>query len=537
MVFRKLMKKAKKIRRLPNIRPTINVKFKYALKDRETKLWERRNSEMAGEEVGKFKQPWLGVLSLLTIYSIAFIMYAVLLNPIGGILTRLVVMDAYVLHEALPVLGVNEPLAALLAPALALRSAETVILNPLGYPLDWMAVIVFGIVWFIVIAVLCMPFQRAAPPKQPVNGLITAALSLILAFVTFYVLGAVGFKGYEMLLLGTCGFLVFPIWATQLDFWPIVPKKPTLHPIVRGAMYTVISWIIAGILYLIFNTLAWSGATFYEMYLPGHDLFTTLLQPLAPFNHYDQWLSLLVGVIAGFSIVGLIRPYDARKQPVKGLLNIITGIIIGVVLWLVLTPIIGTAPHVFAYSLGFTRSSPSVELVIPLTIPIRAPANVTALLLCIILAILVIQHPFQMHWFAAKGLMGKILALVVAVVAGVIVFFVVLGMPSIAMSLSWAGVVAGASGLQALAYFAWMGYSELASAVAGLPSSTLEMWLPAGVAPGMAVPVLLMSGMTPLLEVQAAMQHLAASCVLGWFVLGGILWLLIYESFMHWPWK
>ncbi|MEM2047355.1 MAG: hypothetical protein QXZ06_05700, partial [Candidatus Jordarchaeales archaeon] len=200
---------------------------------------------MAGEEAGKFKQPWLGILSLLTIYSIAFIMYMVFLNPVGGILTRLVVMDAFVLHEILPALGVSVELAALLAPALALRGADTVILNPLGYPLDWMAVIVFGIVWFIVIAVLCMPFQRKEPPKQPQSGLITAALSLILAFATFYVLGAMGFKGYEMLLLGTCGFLVFPIWATQLDFWPIVPKKATMHPLVRGAMYTVISWIIA----------------------------------------------------------------------------------------------------------------------------------------------------------------------------------------------------------------------------------------------------------------------------------------------------
>ncbi|MEM2573737.1 MAG: hypothetical protein QXF77_04920 [Candidatus Jordarchaeales archaeon] len=473
---------------------------------------------MAGEEAGKFKQPWLGILSLLTIYSIAFIMYMVFLNPVGGILTRLVVMDAFVLHEILPAFGVSGELAALLAPALALRGADTVILNPLGYPLDWMAVIVFGIVWFIVIAVLCMPFQRKEPPKQPQSGLITAALSLILAFATFYVLGAMGFKGYEMLLLGTCGFLVFPIWATQLDFWPIVPKKATMHPLVRGAMYTVISWIIAGILYLIFNTLAWSGATFFEMYLPGHDLFTSLLQPLAPFNHYDQWISLLVGIIAGFSIVGLVRPYDGRAQPIKGILNIVTGIIIGVILWFVLMPIIGSAPHVFAYPYSVT-----MIFEIPLMLSIRAPANVTALLLCIVLAILILQHPFQLHWFAAKGLKGKILALVVAVIVGVIVFFVVLGTPSVAMALSGVGTVAGASGLQALAYYAWIGYAEAAAA------------LPAPLS-GLA-PYLLLNGMLPFMEIQAAMQHLATSCVLGWFVLGGILWLLIYESFTHWPWK
>lgn len=484
-------------------------------------LFGREGAGMAGEAVGKFKQPWLGVLSLLTIYSIAFIMYMVFFNPIGGILTRLVVMDAFALHEVLPALGVSSELAALLAPALALRGADTVILNPLGYPLDWMAVIVFGIVWFIVIAVLCMPFQRAAPPKQPQTGLVTAALSLILAFATFYVLGVMGFKGYEMLLLGTCGFVVFPIWATQLEFWPIVPKKPTLHPVLRGAMYTVISWIIAGILYLVFNTLAWNGATFYEMYIPGHDLFTTLLQPLAPFNHYDQWISLLVGVIAGFSIVGLVRPYEGRAQPVKGILNIITGIIIGVILWLVLMPIIGSAPHVFAYPYEVTIGPITRVFEIPLTLSIRAPANVTALLLCIVLAVLILQHPFQLHWFAAKGLKGRILALIVAIIVGVVVFLVVLGTPSVAMALSGAGAVAGASGLQTLAYYAWMEYAKAAAAppLAGF------------------APYLLLNGMLPFMEIQAAMQHLATSCVLGWFVLGGILWLLIYESFTHWPWK
>ncbi|MBS7288369.1 MAG: hypothetical protein KIH01_06390 [Candidatus Freyarchaeota archaeon] len=495
---------------------------------------------MAGEEAGKFKQPWLGLLSLLTIYSVAFIMYIVFFNPIGGLLSRLVVMDAYVLHAVLPELGVGGELAALLAPALALRGATTVILNPLGYPLDWISVMVFGIVWFIVIGVLCRPFQVTAPPKQPRTGLITAALSLILAFLTFYVLGAMGFKGYEMLLLGTCGFLVFPIWATQLEYWPIVPKKATMHPLARGAIYTVISWIIAGILYWIFNSLAWGGATFFEMYLPGGDLFTTLLQPLAPFNHYDHWISLLVAVIAGFSIVGLVRPYEGRAQPIKGILNIITGIIIGVILWLALTPIIGTAPHVFEYYLGTTTAIgglPAVDLVVPLTMSIRSPANVTALLLCIVLAILIIELPFKMHWFEGKGLKGRILALIVAVIVGVIVFLVVLGTPSMAMALSLTGAVAGASGLQTLAYYAWMGYAMLAEVVSTIPTLVLRYWLPPGVPADMAVPVLLMSGMSTFMEVQASMQQLAVSCVLGWFVLGGIMWLLIYESFNHWPWK
>lgn len=142
---------------------------------------------------------------------------------------------------------------------------------------------------------------------------------------------------------------------------------------------------------------AWSGATFYGMYLPGHDLSTTLLQPLAPFNNYDQWISLLITIIAGFSIVGLVRLYEGRAQPIKGILNIVTGIIIGIILWLALMPIIGTAPHVFMYHLGTTTAPsplPAVDLVVPLIMPMRSPANVRTLLLCIMPAIPILQYTF-----------------------------------------------------------------------------------------------------------------------------------------------
>ncbi len=461
-----------------------------------------------GEE-GKFKQPWLGVLALLTVYAISYLTYMVFLNPVGGLLSRLVVADVSVLSQVLPAIlapvygAAATEMAALLAPALALRSASYSALYPLGYPLDWLTVVVFGIVWFVTIAVLCMPFQRGAPPKQPQSGLAVAAITLILAFLTVYVLSSFfHFTGYELLLLGTAGFLVFPIWATLFHYWPFVPKRATVHPVARGATYAVISWVITFILYYVFNGLAWSGATFFEMYLPGHDLFATLLQPLLPFNHYDQWISLLVAIITGINIMAVINPFEGRSQPTRGVINIIIAIIIGVILWFILMPILGSAPHVFAV--------PFQGQLAPLIISVRSPGNVTVYLLYVVLLILIIQQLFQMHWFAGKGAKGGVQAVILAFIIGTIAFFITIAYTPIAMALSGASSAAAVSGLQALAYGALMTYANL-----GMP----------------------LTGLTILLETQGTVQLLGTTLTFGWFVLGSIMWLLIYMAFDFWPWK
>ncbi|MEM2331283.1 MAG: hypothetical protein QXL59_10700, partial [Candidatus Jordarchaeales archaeon] len=70
------------------------------------------------ESEGKFKQPWRGVLSLLTIYGISYTAYAVFLNPTGGLLSRIVVGNAFLLRYLLEY-AVSKELAALLAPVLA----------------------------------------------------------------------------------------------------------------------------------------------------------------------------------------------------------------------------------------------------------------------------------------------------------------------------------------------------------------------------------------------------------------------------------
>ncbi|MBS7247259.1 MAG: hypothetical protein QXN15_10265 [Candidatus Jordarchaeales archaeon] len=466
------------------------------------------------ESEGKFKQPWRGVLSLLTIYGISYTAYAVFLNPTGGLLSRIVVGNAFLLRYLLEY-AVSKELAALLAPVLALRSAEFVAFNPLGYPLDWMSVVVFGIVWFIAIAVLCAPLQRTAPPKQPRTGLIVAALSLILAFATFWVLGSV-FKmtGYEMLLLGTCGFLVFPVWATLFNYWPFVPKKPDMHPVARGAIYTALSWAIAAALYYVFNTLAWRGAVFFDMYTLGHDLFTTLLRPLFPFNHYDKWMSLLVAVILGCNIVGLVNPFEKKSQPVRGVINLVIAAVIGVALWLVLTPILGKAPHVSTITIEAI-----VTVRIPLVVTVSSPGNVTVYLLYVILSMLIIRHVFEMHWFAGKGTKGNVLAVASAFVAGTLLFFATTAITPVAVFLSGADAAMCASGLQAITYdtvITYIGYAL------GL------RWY--------AGPMLL-TAMSYMLEAQAAVQHLAVTLTFGWFVLASIMWLLIYLSFDHWPWK
>ncbi len=465
---------------------------------------------------GKFRQPWLGVLSLLTVYAVSYLTYMVFLNPVGGLLSRLVVGNAFLLYNVLST-GLGSSMAAIVASALAMRSADIAVLYPLGYPLDWMAVVVFGIVWFVAIAVLCAPLERKEPAKQPQTGLVIAALSLILAFATFWILGTFfQMKGYEMLLLGTCGFLVFPIWATLFHYWPIATRKPDMHPVARGAIFTAASWVITAVLYWIFNTLAWSGAKFWEMYKLGGNLFTMLLQPLAPFNHYDQWLSLLVAIILGINIMGLVNPFEGRDQPVRGAINLVIAIVIGVALWFVLITVLGRTSQLTVLEIPITTIM-TIVIKIPLHITAPSPGNVTVYLLYIVLAILIIQHLFEMHWFADRGIKGIVMAVVVAFLVGTILFFITAAYPPVAMALSLARAVADVSGLQALAYMELLQYLGIAALVPN--------------------PMIIISGMAPLLEVQAAMEHLATVLTFGWFVLGSIMWLLIYLAFDHWPWK
>lgn len=473
------------------------------------------------EAEGKFKQPWRGVLSLLTIYAISYTTYAVFLNPVNGLLSRLVTGNAFLLRYLLE-FAVDSELASLLAPVLATRSAEFAAFYPIGYPVDWMSVVVFGIIWLVTVAVLCAPLQRATTPKQPKTGLMVAATSLILAFATFYVLSSVfRMTGYEMLLLGTCGFLVFPIWATLFNYWPFVPKKPDVHPVMRGAIYAVASWAITAVLYYVFNALAWSGGPllFFEMYKPGGDILTTLLRPRFPFTHYDRWISLLVAVILGCNVMSLVNAFEKKGQPVKGIANLAIAVVIGVILWLALTPVLGKAPYVSVIAIeavGGIRLP--VTLMIPLVSTVDSPGNLTAYLLYVILAILIVRHVFEMHWFAGKGVKGNVLALVTAFVAGTILFFATTAITPVATFLSKADVAMCMSGLQAITYDTLMTYIGY-------------LFLPR-IGPAMVLNV-----MSCMLEAQMALQHLAATLTFGWFALASIMWLLIYLPFDHWPWK
>ncbi|MBS7288667.1 MAG: hypothetical protein KIH01_08000, partial [Candidatus Freyarchaeota archaeon] len=50
-------------------------------------------------------------------------------------------------------------------------------------------------------------------------------------------------------------------------------------------------------------------------------------------------------------------------------------------------------------------------------------------------------------------------------------------------------------------------------------------------------PAMMLNVMSCMLEAQMALQRLAATLTFGWFALASIMWLLVYLSFDHWPWK
>jgi len=231
------------------------------------------------EAAPKFKQPWQGFLSFSAILILAYVSYDWFFNPMWGLFTRFVQGNAFLIYTY----SVNNWGRSDIALAYALNNANLTDLYPNGYLVNWSSFFVMGIVWFISIAVLARPFTPSTSRmrKQPWSGIIVLILSLVLAFITWYILTQV-FKlsSLDVVTLGTMAFWVFPIWATLFNYWPFIPKRPGTHAIIRGAVFIVIAWVIAFILRWIFESRVWgnSFSTVAQQYAIGiNNPFATYL--------------------------------------------------------------------------------------------------------------------------------------------------------------------------------------------------------------------------------------------------------------------
>ncbi len=455
------------------------------------------NEEARGEAVAapKFKQPWDGVLSFFTFSTWALIVLYIFIHPVWGVATKMVRMNAFV--ASMLGMAVGSPGLGLL---LSLSNALNMELYPLGYLVDWVPYFIFCIVWFVTIAVLARPLTPS-PAKQPRTGIMVTALSMILAFITWYILAMAHWKGYEMIMLATSCFLVFPIWATLFHYWPFVPKKPDVHPVIRGAIYAAISWALAFVIRGIITFLIWSNpvATAFTQYFLGIPTIT-----LTPTEPYDFYNSLLLCIIIGAVIMSVVSPFPNTPQPKRGLANFGLAVLIGVAMWGILTAALGQSSQTVLVT-GETPYLVTFTYVNHGVIAAYAAFPLATLLLG--------QNTFGMWPWSRWGMKGNIGLVATSFIIGTILYYIFMVNPGLAVIFTGANLLLPVSGLETL-YMFYLGIGLMFS-------STSAIW----------------NSLVYYLYFEGVAEFLGEAVLFAWILTVFIFFLLAYEAFEHWPWR
>ncbi|WXG39875.1 MAG: hypothetical protein WED07_03460 [Candidatus Freyarchaeum deiterrae] len=447
------------------------------------------------EAAPKFKQPWQGFLSFMSIFIIAYLTYEFLLHPVWGLLTHMIqtnVFTAFWLGEHF-----GGSLGGEIGLTLAINNAQEMALYPMGYIVDWVSYFIFCIVWIVAIIVLCRSFSPT-PPKQPWFGIYVTALSMILAFVTWFILGfKLGWTGYDMIVLGTTGFVVFPIWGTLFMYWPFVPKHAQAHPVWRGAVFVTISWIITFIVRWAVMKIIYANpiGVFFEQYLGGN-----LTQPLFATYPYDFIVSGLFAVIVGFNIMSQLAFFPNMSQPWRGLINAIIGIIIGVIMWIILGAIVTKS------SAGVVMSTPSTWL---LTTPYSNYGNVTAYLTFPLVILLAGELTFANWPWTRFGKWSHLIFIIMAFIIGSILYYIIMVNPGYAAAITGTNLIPSMSGMQTM----YMVFYFAPGAFGGYTAF-----------------------MVFLIAFQGVAQSVGYTIMFSWMVTVLIFYILAYEAMGHWPW-
>lgn len=441
----------------------------------------------------KFKQPWSGFLTMMTVLGVSYIVLQWFLHPVWGLATKMVYMNFYVASLAFGDIG----------PLLALHQATYNTVYPLGYLVDWIPFFIFCIVWIFVIGFLALWVPIKPLKRLPWSALGVIALSAIFAYITWYILGiVVGMQGYEMILLGTAGFLVFPIWLTLFNYWPLAtPARFGWHPVIKGTIFASISWIVTIIIYWIINSIIWSNpiATTWTQYVLGNPLM-----PLLTFEPYDQWVSLLLSIIVGSSIVGIVNPWPGIKQPTRGLVLFITAIILGVIIWAVLSSVVGPSDHTLLIQ------EPVEYLYI---FPYVSHANVSAYLAFPLVTLLSGQIAFQMWPWNRWGIKGNVGLVITAFIVGSILYFLFMVNPGWAIQLTGGNLIVPTSGLETVYLVA------------------LEAWYETGTYYAYHLATCY------IVYFEGIGEFVGHALMFAWVLTVVIFGLLSYEVLHHWPWS
>nr|MDO8081294.1 hypothetical protein [Candidatus Freyarchaeota archaeon] len=232
----------------------------------------------------------------------------------------------------------------------------------------------------------------------------------------------------------------------------------------------------------------------WTMYQTGN-----VLQPLTPTEPYDFWVSILLAVIVGATIISQLNLFPNMAQPKRGLVNFILAIIAGLILWGIITLILG-------------NSSQSVMMADPapwvFTFPYVNHGAVSAYLAFPLVTLLAGQLTFQMWPWAKYGNKAGLILVIVAFIVGSIVYWIIMVGPwGLAGAITGGNLITAMSGMRTeyLYYLA-------------IPSDMLFYW-----------PDMLWS--------EGFATFIGHALMFAWILTVLIFYLLAYEGFEHWPWK
>jgi hypothetical protein len=476
------------------------------------------------EAAPKYTQPWQGFLSLSAIIVLAYATYWWFLNPVSGLLTKSVQANAYVLTQYF---STNYPAYGSLGIVFALNNPSDIYLYPQGYLVNWASYFILAIVWFISIAVLARPFtpSKSRIGKQPWAGLIILVLSMVLAFIMWYILVIVlKWEAVDLITLGAIGFAVFPIWATLFGYWPFIPRRPQTHAIIRGTIFVVIAWIIAFIIrFIAVSRMATGSITtvYSQMFAVGGQyglglfLYGIPLTAVAPTEPWDFVNSLFLSLITANILWSIIAPFPNMSQPKRGLITFIMSIITALIMWGILTMIVG--PTATGEIVPTIYSSGGVQLVTILPIPYIAHADVSAYLAFAVATLLFGQLTFAMWPWSRWGMKGHVSFVVLAFIIATILYYVMMVNPGYAAAFTGANQITSTSGIQTI----WQETWYLGMVFNNSPTAWGIMW-------NYAVSASYLEG------INGAFGY---NIMFAWTVIVLVFWLLIYEGFEHWPFK
>jgi hypothetical protein len=479
------------------------------------------------EAAPKFKQPWQGFLGVISIIVLSYITYQWFLNPIWGLATKMIQANIFIAYWMAYFFGITLYPATAGVPAVQLAFILSVNnpmftqLYPLGYLVDWSSLFVFAIVWAISLVALIKPGTTS---KQPWTGIYILVLSLILGFVTWFILGfKLQWTGEDMILLGVVGFLVLTSEAMIFNHWPFVEKRADVHPVFRGSALIAIGWIITFLVRGALVKLIWSNpiGTFWTQYLGGN-----LAQPLFSTYPWDFIISGVISIIFAMYIVSIHGPLSGMRHPTRGIINWIIGLIIGVIMWLIVAAIVARGQTQVLITNTSALAFNGVGVVpLPISWVLTTSSSnynqVSLYLTFPFITLLFGQMVFQMWPWTRFGRWQNLIWVILAFIIGTIIYYIMIVNPGYAYTITGANLITSQSGMQSL--YLWY----------------LETYLTgiANLVPAAFLTPLIQNFMAYVIYFEGLAKTMETELMFAWLFFVQIFFIMIYEGFEHWPWK